>query len=282
MEITNSMRKHPHILGAVPTHVLSAGLFLVSIQGSAPLARGQALSDPDLARIQFEQRLNAQLPGDLQFVDESGREVRLADYYGHKPILLVPGYYGCPMLCTMVLNGLVEAMQDMKWSPGKDFEIINVSINPQETPALAAAKKKNYVKRYGRAGAAEGWHFLTGTDPAIRALTGTIGFDYRFDPASRQYAHPSGVVILTPQGRVAHYMFGVTFSSRGLYEALKDASKEHIGSPIQQLILLCFHYNPVTGRYSPTILGLLRIMSVVTVLVLSALIALSIHRSRAP
>lgn len=259
-------------------------LFIALLLACMPdrLAWCQALSDSDLAQIHFEQRLKAQIPLDLQFHDEHGREVRLGDYFGGKPVILVPGYYGCPMLCTLVLNGLVETMQDMKWRLGDDFEVINFSINPEESPTLAAAKKQSYLKRYGRAGAVDGWHFLTGSDPAIHALATTIGFGYRFDPASRQYAHPSGLVILTPQGKVAHYLFGVTFSSRDLYEALRDASTEKVGSPIHQLILLCFHYNPVTGKYSPTILGLLRIMSAVTVLGLFGLIVGFIHRSRAP
>jgi len=242
----------------------------------------QTLSDLDLAQIRFKQRLNAQLPMDLEFRDENGQAVRLQEYFGKKPVILVPGYYGCPMLCTLVLNGLVEAMQDMRWCAGEEFEIINFSINPDETPELAASKKKSYLKRYGREGAANGWHFLTGNTPAVHALAQTVGFEYRFDPATRQYAHPSGLVILTPEGKVSHYLFGVTFASRDLYTALKDASQKRVASPIQELILLCFHYNPLTGKYSPTILGLLRVMGAVTVLALVSLIAVSLHRSRAP
>jgi protein SCO1 len=272
-------------LFASPAALRTLGLtglcFLVCLVGAARTGLSQALSDSDLVTIQFQQKLGAQVPLGLRFTDETGRSVRLSEYLGTKPIVLVPGYYGCPMLCTMVLNGLVESMQDMKWQLGRDFEVINYSIDPRETPSLANAKKQTYAKRYGRAGTDVGWHFLTGREDAIRALSTTIGFGYRLDPATGQYAHPSGIVVLTPQGKVAHYLFGVTFSSRDVYGALKEASSERIGSPIQKLILLCFHYNPLTGKYSPTILGFLRIMSVATVLGLIGLVAVTIHRSRA-
>jgi protein SCO1/2 len=243
-------------------------------------ACSQPLTDAALAQIRFEQKLNTQLALDLRFMDETGREVRLGEYFGTKPVILVLGYYGCPMLCTLVLNGLVETMEDMKWRVGAEFEVINVSINPQETPALAAAKKKSYLKRYGRAGAAQGWHFLTGKTPAIQALATAVGFNYRWDPATKQYAHPSGLVILTPQGKVAQYLFGVTFPSRALYTALQGASLNHVTSPIQELILLCFHYNPLTGKYSALILGLVRLLSATTVLGLFALIVFLAHHSR--
>jgi protein SCO1/2 len=243
---------------------------------------GQALSDSELAGIHFEQKPNTQLSLDLPFVDEAGREVRLGNYFGAKPVILVLGYYGCPMLCTLVLNGLVETMEDMKWRVGNEFEVVNVSINPQELPALAAAKKQSYLKRYGRAGAENGWHFLTGKEPEIQTLAQAVGFGYRLDTASKQYAHPSGLVILTPQGKVSRYLFGVSFSSGELYTALKEASSNKVSSPIQELILLCFHYNPMTGKYSPMILGLVRMLSAATVLGLVAVIVVSIRRTKAP
>jgi protein SCO1/2 len=256
-------------------------VMLLMASGGSSLARPPALSETDLARIQFTQNLNTQVPLDLRFVNEEGREIRLGDYFKGKPVILVPGYYGCPMLCTLVLNGLVESMEDMKWRVGTDFEIINFSINPEEGPALAAAKKRNYLKRYGRSGAERGWHFLTGQESAIQALSHSIGFAYQFDPATRQYAHPSGVVIITPEGRVARYLFGVNFASRELYGSLKDAAAEHVSSPVQQLLLLCFHYNPLTGKYSASILGVLRLMSAATALALLAWIIVAVLRSRA-
>ncbi|HZR20509.1 MAG TPA: SCO family protein [Verrucomicrobiae bacterium] len=240
----------------------------------------QPISDAALARIDFTQNLDAQLPLDLRFVDETGKSVQLAQYFGSKPVILVLGYYGCPMLCTLVLNGLVESLQDMRWRAGDQFTVVNVSINPAEQPALAAAKKQTYLKRYGRSGAAEGWHFLTGREPEIRQLTKTVGFAYQYDPATRQYAHPSGLVVLTPQGKVSGYLFGVTFSSKELYQALHQASSSQIGSPIQRLVLLCFHYNPLTGKYSPTIVGLLRVCGVATVLGIACLVLVSVRRTK--
>jgi protein SCO1/2 len=243
-------------------------------------ACSQPLLDADLAKITFEQKLNARLPLNLDFVDETGRGVRLGEYFGSKPIVLVLGYYGCPMLCTLVLNGLVESLQDLKWRAGSEFAIVNLSIDPEESPALAAKKKRTYLKRYGRAEGPEGWHFLTGKTPEIHALAQAIGFGYRFDPLTKQYAHPSGFVVVTPQGKVARYFFGVTFPSSEVYAALRDASQNKPGSPIQQLILLCFHYNPLNGRYSARILEIIRWLSLGTVVGLAAVILISVRRTR--
>jgi protein SCO1 len=230
------------------------------------LANAQSLSDSTLASIAFEQKLNTLVSPALAFRDEDGQQVRLGQYFGQKPVILVLGYYECPMLCTLVLNGMVESAADIKWSIGREFEVINVSINPRENPMLAAAKKRSYVKRYGRSGAAQGWHFLTGEEASIRQLANEVGFRYVYDPASRQYAHPSGLVILTPQGKIARYLFGVTYPSKDLLTALRTASSNQVGSPIQQLVLLCFHYNPVTGKYSLTIVAVLRVLGGATVL----------------
>jgi protein SCO1/2 len=223
--------------------------------------------------------LNGQVSPELAFRDESGGAVRLGDYLRGKPVVLVLGYYQCPMLCNLVLNGLVDSLQDMKWSVGRDFDMVNVSIDPSETPALAAAKKLSYIRRYGRTGAEGGWHFLTGEKGPIDQLAGQVGFHYAYDAPSRQYAHPSGFVILTPQGRVARYFFGVSFSAPELYKALADASGNKVSSPIQRLVLLCFHYNPVTGKYGPVILLVVRSLSVAT---LAALIWLIVALSRRP
>lgn len=247
---------------------------------NTPGAGAQALSDSALAQIDFAQNLGAQIPMDLRFQDESGQTVRLGDYFGSKPVILVLGYYGCPMLCTLVLNGLAEGLQDLKWRAGSEFDVVSVSINPKEGPTLAAAKKRTYVKRYGRSGAAEGWHFLTGKEPEIQMLARTVGFGYRFETVTQQYAHPSGVVIVTAQGKVAKYLFGVMFPSRDLYDSLRDAGANQIGSPIQRLILLCFHYNPLTGKYSGTIMALVRMFSIVTVVGLAALILRSARRPK--
>lgn len=258
----------------------TAAFGLLSALLSVACLQGQPLSDQALARIDFEQRLSAQVPLDLRFVDETGKPVRLGDYLGSRPVVLVLGYYRCPMLCTMVLNGLVESLEDMRWRAGADFDVVNVSIDPQEQPSLAAAKKQTYVKRYGRSGTEGGWHFLTGRQQEIQLLAQTVGFGYRFDPVTGQYAHPSGLVILTPQGKVAKYFFGVTFAPQALYEALRTASANKTGSPIRRLILLCFHYNPLTGKYSPVVLRLVRVLSAATLLGLGGVVYFSARRPK--
>jgi len=246
-------------------------------------APGRALSDADLSRVQFEQKLNNQVSLDLSFRDEAGKTVRLGDYFGRKPIILVLGYYGCPMLCTLVANGLVESLEDLKWSIGREFDVVHVSIDPKESPDVAAAKKRTCLKRYGRPGAGEGWNFLTGDETSIRQLTRQVGFEYAYDPPSHQYAHASGLIILTPQGKVSHYLFGVTYAPADIYQALAEASASKVGSPVQRLLLLCFHYNPVTGKYSATILDIIRLLGAGTVLGILALIASLTRRSpRAP
>ena len=222
-------------------------LILLAVGVQSP-GHAQALSDAALARISFEQKLNAQVSLDLPFRDESGQAVRLGDYFGRKPVILVLGYYQCPMLCTLVANGMIESLEDVKWSIGHEFDVVHVSIDPRETPELAAAKKRNYLKRYGRSGAAQGWHFLTGQDAAIKRLADEVGFQYAYDAPSHQYAHASGLIILTPQGKVARYLFGVTYSPADLFQALAVASANKVGSPVQRLILLCFHYNPIRSR----------------------------------
>jgi len=249
----------------------------------SPYANAQSLSDEQLLSVTFQQNLNTQINRDLRFRDENGHDVRIGDYLGKKPVVLVLGYYQCPMLCTLTLNGLVQAMEDMKWSVGREFDIINVSIDPHETPALALAKKKNYLRSYGRSGADAGWHFLTGDESAIRELTGEAGFKYVYDPASKQYAHPSGVVILTPQGKISQYLFGVTFHASDLFAALRNASGEKVGSPIQRLVLLCFHYNPISGKYGAAIMLTIRILAALTLIGLAWLIvALSRRKKPGP
>ena len=240
----------------------------------------QTLSDDTLAQIRFDQKLNAQVSPALPFEDEEGRAVRIGQYFGRKPLVLVLGYYECPMLCTLVLNGMVESAADMKWSIGREFEVVNVSINPGETPALAAAKKRTYLKRYGRSGAAAGWHFLTGNAASIRQLAEEVGFRYAYDAASKQYAHPSGLVVLTPEGKVARYLFGVTYAPQDLYGALREASANQVGSPVAQLILLCFHYNPITGKYSGIIVVVLRLLGAGTILGFLGLIVALVRRGR--
>ncbi|MDB6124987.1 MAG: Electron transport protein SCO1/SenC [Pedosphaera sp.] len=243
------------------------GCFLLYAVGCLlPSAKGQGLSDESLSKISFEQRLNQQVSLDLKFRDEEGRQVQLGNYFGKKPVIIVMGYYGCPMLCTLVLNGLVSTLQDIKPTVGEQFEIVNVSINPHETPMLAAAKKKSYLKQYGRRDAGKGWHFLTGEEQAIQQLAKEVGFQYQYDAQSKQYAHPSGFIVLTPEGKVSRYFFGATYSNKELSAVLKEASSNKVGSPIQQLFMLCFHYSPITGKYGSMIMIIVRVCAVLTLL----------------
>ncbi|HZM04519.1 MAG TPA: SCO family protein [Candidatus Saccharimonadales bacterium] len=218
-----------------------------------------AVTDSELKDIEFKQNLGQQISLDLPFVDENGRQIRLGDCLGQKPAMLVLGYYGCPMLCTLVLNGLISTLQDLKPSVGDKFSVIFVSINPSETPDLAAAKKKNYLKLYGRKSLAPGWHFLTGSKESIALLAEEVGYRYLYDPASKQFAHPSGVVILTPDGKVSRYFFGINFVARDLDKSLQEASSHQIGSEVRQFVYLCFHYNPIHGKYGAIIMNVVRI-----------------------
>jgi len=252
-------------------------LLALSCLLQGPSAHAQSLNPQSLSRVRFEQKLNAQVSLDLPFRDEAGRAVKLGDYFQNKPVILVLGYYECPMLCTLTLNGMIESLEDIKWNVGNQFDIISVSINPQEGPALAAAKKKTYLRRYGRAGAEQGWHFLTGNQPAIAALADQIGFHYAYDPAVKQYAHPSGLVVLTPKGRVAQYLFGIKFAPNDLYSALAGARGNQIGPRIRELVLLCFCYSPIHGKYGPTIMLGVRILGGAT---LAALIWLMVSMLR--
>lgn len=240
----------------------AASLFmLLSIISSTQAAEKPAV----LRDVGFDQRLNEQAPLDLEFADETGKTVRLGDYFGQKPVVLVLAYYRCPMLCTLVLNGLAQAMHDMPLTPGKDFEVVTVSFDPRETPALAAAKKKTYVARYGRPGAAEGWHFLTGTAEPIRRLTEAVGFRYVYDAKKGQFIHASGVVVLTPAGKISRYFFGIQYLPRDLRLGLVEASGGKVGSPADEVLLYCFHYDPSLGRYTASILNFVRAGGVLTI-----------------
>jgi protein SCO1/2 len=240
---------------------------------TARFACAQRLPDDVLKKISFDQKLGATISMDSRFRDEQGRPVRIGDYFGKRPVILVLGYYGCPMLCTLVLNGMISGLQDVKLEMGRDYDVVNVSIDPRETPALATAKKASYVHRFGQPDAAAGWHFLTGDEPSIRQLASEVGFNYAYDSNSLQFAHPSGLVILTPAGKISHYLSGVVFSSSDLRVALTDAAGAKVGSPIEQLYLLCFHYSPLTGRYSKLILTGVRAVSLCVLFVLVGYVA---------
>ncbi len=237
---------------------------------------------PELLRgVGIEQRLNAQVPLDLILRDEGGQEVRLAAYFGDKPVILSLAYYECPMLCTQVLNGLASALKVLSFDIGKQFNVVTVSFNPNDTAALAAAKKQTYLKEYGRPGAADAWHFLTGDAAAIARLTESVGFRYRYDPEHRQYAHAAGIMILTPQGKIARYFYGVEFAPRDVRLALVEAAGSRIGSPVDQLLLFCFHYDPATGRYGAVVMNVVRVAGALTVLALTTFLIIMWRRDAA-
>ena len=212
-----------------------------------------------LREIGFDQNLDKPVPLDTPFRDESGRAVTLGDYFGQRPVVMVFAYYDCPMLCTMVINGLASALDVLSLEPGRDFEIVTVSFDPRDTPATAAAKKAAYIARYKKPGAAAAWHFLTGDQTSIDRLTKAAGFRYVWDKDTNQFAHPTGVIVLTPDGRLARYLFGIEYGPRDLRYALVEASNGKVGSAVDTLLLYCYHYDPMTGRYGLVIMRAIRL-----------------------
>jgi len=233
-----------------------------------------------LRDIGFDQHIGDRLPLDAAFVDESGRAVRLGEYFGKRPVVLVFAYYDCPMLCTLVINGLSSALNVLSLSPGQDFEIVTISFNPRDTPATASAKKAFYLERYKRPGANTGWHFLTGDAAAIDAVTKAAGFRYTWDDQTKQFAHPTGVMVLTPEGRLARYLFGIEYGPRDLRFAIIEASAGKLGSPADALLLYCYHYDPTTGRYGLVVMRAIRIAGGGTVLALGTFIIVMVRRER--
>jgi protein SCO1/2 len=212
-------------------------------------AHADSLQQQIAARAGLEQKLNAQVPVDAVFRDEQGKAAGLGNFFGNKPVILALAYYECPNLCTLVLNGVLQTAQDLKFDAGKEYEIVVVSFDARERPALAAAKKQMYIQRYGRAGAKDGWHFLTGDENAIAQLAQSVGYRFSYDESTRQFAHPSAIMVLTPQGKVSRYFPGIEYPARDVRLALIEASENRVGSLADKVFLLCFHYNPSTGKY---------------------------------
>ncbi|MCU1383088.1 MAG: hypothetical protein JWL71_1785 [Acidobacteria bacterium] len=233
-----------------------------------------------LRGIGFDQNIDQRVPLDTTFRDEAGRTVRLGDYFGKRPVVMVFAYYDCPMLCTQVINGLSSALGTMSLKPGVDFEIVTVSFNPKDTPATATAKKAVYLERYRRPGAAESWHFLSGDEPSIERLTKAAGFRYAWDADTKQYAHPSGVIVLTPDGRLSKYLFGIEYGPRDLRLGIVEASEGKAGTPVDSLLLYCYHYDPMTGRYGLAIMRAMRLAGVATVVLLGTFIVVMVRRER--
>lgn len=233
-----------------------------------------------LDQIGIEQRLDESIPLGLTFRDESGESVQLQKYFGEKPVVLALVYYECPMLCSMVLNGLLKSINVLSFDAGKEFDILTVSFDPTETPTLAAAKKTSYLSKYTRPGAENGWHFLTGDQEPIKKLTEAVGFKYTRDPLTGQFVHASGIMVLTPTGKLSKYFYGVEYSSRDLKLGLMEAATNKIGSPVDQLLLYCYHYDPATGKYGVVIMNVIRVAGIATVLALGSFMLLMLRRDR--
>jgi len=266
--------------------VVAAGVSAAAAQPSMPLSvppPGKAATEkiPMLRDVGIDQtKLNNHVPFDATFVDEAGREVTFGQYFGTRPVVLVLAYYECPMLCTQVLNGSVGSLEALTFNPGHEYEVVVVSFDPGETPAMAARKRESWIKRLGRPGTEAGVHFLTGRPESIAALTQAVGFKYAYDQAIDQYAHPAVMTILTKDGRVSRYLFGIEFAPVDVRLALVEAADNKIGSVIDQVLLFCYHYDPETGSYGFAIMTIVRAAGILTVLAIAMSIFLTLRRDR--
>jgi protein SCO1/2 len=234
-----------------------------------------------LQGVGIEQKLNEQIPLDLTFRDEFGREVPLSSFFhAKKPVILALVYYRCPMLCTQILTGVESSLKAVSFNPGQEFEVVSVSFDPKDTPEIAAAKKQMYLRRYGRPNTANGWHFLTGDEANIKALTDAVGYHYKFDPETGQFAHASGIMIATPEGRLSHYFYGVEYAPRDVRLGLIEASQNKIGNPVDQILLFCYHYDPATGKYGAVAMNMVRFAGAGFVLIGGAFLLIVFRRER--
>ena len=229
--------------------------------------------------VRIDQNLNSQVPLDLTFRDEDGKQVKLRDYFHGKPVVLIPAYYRCPRLCTLILNGVADSLRQISFKMGRDFSVVTFSFDPNETPEMAAAKKESYVEFLGQPGAGQYWHFLTGKEKAIKTLTDAIGYHYTYDPKTGQFAHASGIMVLTPDGVISRYFYGVQFPPPDMRLGLVEASQGTIGSPVDQVRLFCFHYDPESGKYTATVMNFVRLGGVLTLVLMGTVFGLLWFRS---
>lgn len=268
-------------------HVLRLWMILIlavtALQPASVWAHDPNSSDQHtlLSEVDFEQRLNEQVPLDVTFRNEAGRAVQIGEYFDSKPVILTFGYYECPNLCSLVRRGLLDTLQQISLDVGSDFDVVNVSIDPEETPEIAAETKQQYLHAYARDGAAEGWHFLTGSHGQIDRLAEAVGFHYTYDPAKDQYAHASGIVLLTPAGKIARYFYGLEYEPRNVRLGLVEAAANKIGSPVDRVLLFCYHYDPTTGKYSLLISRVLQVAGTATALMLGGFLFVMIRQERA-
>jgi protein SCO1/2 len=257
--------------GAVTIALLAASAFGQGMTKGI-MSPPASVRPPGLKNVGIQQNLNQQIPADLMFTDDLGRSVRLGDYFGKRPMILNLVYYNCPMLCGEVLSGLESSLRMMKFDVGKEFDVLTVSFDPRETPEMAAAKKAEFLKRYKRSGAEQGWHFLVGKQDAIDALTRAAGFQYEYDEQTKQFAHASAIMILTPEGKIAQYYYGIEYPPKDLRLGLVEAGQGKIGNVVDQLLLYCYHYDPEKGKYSAIVMRIVRLAGVATMLFLGILI----------
>jgi protein SCO1 len=249
-------------------------------------ARQSAMQDSNLkpalpgalTGVGIDQKLDAQVPLDLVFKDEAGRDVPLRSFFHGKPVILAPVYFRCPMLCTQILSGLAGSLKAVPFNPARDFEVVAVSFDPKDTPETASAKKDMYLRRYGRPGTANGWHLLTGSQENITALMDALGYHYKYDPTTDQFAHASGVMIATPDGRLSRYFYGVEYAPTDVRLGLVEASENKIGSPVDAILLFCYHYDPTTGKYGAVVINIVRFAGAAFTIVCGALLVFVLRR----
>ncbi len=261
----------PSVAKGQVSKVLQARGFQGPPQGGAS-AQNSKVVPPELKDVGIDQRLNNQVPLDLVFHDETGKTVRLGDYFGKKPVIVSLIYFNCPQLCPMVENGLLESLREVRFSIGDQYNVLTISFDPKDSPNQAFAKRATYLSMYNRKGAGAGWHFLTGDEASIASLTKALGFRYRYDPETQQYSHATAIVVLTPQGKVAQYFYGIRYPAGAVRLALVEASQGKIGNPVDAILLYCSHYDPATGKYSLIISRVLFIAALVTIILLGGLL----------
>ena len=270
---------------------LAAALLSLSALAFGCVAAAQVPAPPELGPVastrprileqaRIEQRLGAQLPLDAAFRDEEGRAVKLGDYFGKRPVVVAFVYFQCPMLCSQVMNGLTGALDAMKFTAGKEFDVVAISFDPRDTPATAADAKAKYLLRYGRKGIEQGWHFLTGDAKSIAAATEAAGFHYVWDDRTQQFAHASGVMVATPKGKLAQYFYGIEFSPRDLRLAMVESSEERLGTVVDSLTLYCYHYDPTSGKYGAVIMNMMRLGAIATMLALGSFMLVMFRRDQ--
>jgi protein SCO1/2 len=291
--VNKKMKKSSANLAVLRLKLFAATIILLSSFGGAQAQKTEHYNSPlyapkvydpnrtssnglpqALQEIGIEQKLGEQLPLDTEFRDESGNAVKLGDYFGKKrPVVLALVYYECPMLCNQVLNGLTGSLKGISFDAGKDFDVVAVSFDARENekPGLAENKKASYLQRYGRAGSESGWHFLTGTQASIDKLTQTVGFNYKWDEPTNQFAHGSAIMVATPEGKLSRYLYGIDYAPKDLKFAMMDSSESKIGNPVEQLSLYCYHYDPSTGRYGLAIMKVVRLGGILTLLGIGAM-----------